>query len=398
LDLGEFMLRWKLVANDSVIAQGSIDGAYIGPQSSAPVTLPLPSIAPKPGVEHFLNVRLLSLDHAHGPAAVAWEQFRLPTYVERTAVDVTKTAKITRARDSELLTLTGEARDFAIRFDLERGELVSYSYRGVELIESGPVPNFWRPPTDNDYGNDMPRRQGVWRHAGRDRAIESVEWWQNSDRDVEIYVTTRLPVGNSLHVTKYHVFGNGEIVITNSFTPGEIGLPDLPKFGMTLTMPAGVDRAQWYGRGPYESYVDRKIGSAVGVYSMGVDDMYYPYIRPQENGNRSDVRWIALRNGEGIGLLAVADSVMEVSALRFDDSDFDEGDEKTYRHAYDVQQRDHITLDLDYRQMGLGGDTSWGAVILPQYRVPASEYSYRVRLMPFGPGDPTPMQLSKQRF
>ena len=97
-------------------------------------------------------------------------------------------------------------------------------------------------------------------------------------------------------------------------------------------------------------------------------------------------------------MLAVADSLLEVSALHFDDVDFDEGDQKTYRHAYDVHSRDHVTLDLDYGQMGLGGDTSWGAVILPQYRIPARAYSYRVRLLPFGPGDASPMVLSKQRF
>ena len=401
LDLSEFTLEWDVMSDDSVVAQGTVDNSDVSPHATRSLTLPLPAVTPAAGVEYFLNVRFLTSAEADLlPAGhvVAWEQLRLPGYRDRVAVDVTKTAKITRTRNGDLLTLQGEVRDFALTFDLERGELISYSYRGVDLIETGPEPNFWRPPTDNDYGSNMPTRQGAWRHAGRERTMERVEWRQNSDRDVEIYVTSTLPVAESKHVTKYHVFGNGEVVITNSFTPGDIDLSDLPKFGMSLTLPREFDQAEWYGRGPYESYRDRKTGVAVGVYRSSVEELYYPYIRPQENGNRTDVRWIALKNQDGIGLLAVADSLMEVSALHFDDADFDEGDQKTYRHAFDVRRRNHVTLDLDYRQMGLGGDTSWGAVILPQYRIQAREYSQRVRLVPFGPGDASPMALSKQRF
>jgi beta-galactosidase len=400
-DLRGFVLEWELVADDSSIARGSIADLDVAPHATRSLSLPFPSITPTPGVEYFLNLRFLTgaeSDPLPSGHVVAWEQFRLPTYRGRTAVDVTKSAKITQTRHSDLLVLQGEARDFALTFDLEQGGIVSYSYLGVELIETGPTPNFWRPPTDNDYGNGMPRRQGVWRSAGRDRTIKRVEWWQNSDRDVEVYVTSILPVGESLHVTKYHVFGNGEVVITNSFTPGQIDLPDLAKFGMTLNLPGDFDRVEWYGRGPHESYRDRKTGAAVGVYHSSVAEQYYPYIRPQENGNRTDVRWVALTNADGIGLLAVADSLLEVSALHFDDADFDEGDHKTYRHGYDVRQREHVALDLDYGQMGLGGDTSWGAVILPHYRIPARPYSYRVRLLPLGPGDAPPMALSKQRF
>ncbi len=401
IDLSGFTLDWELVADDSAIGHGRITGLDIAPHATVPLSLALPTVTPQPGVEYFLNLRFLTSaesDLLPADHVVAWEQFRYPAYRERVAVDVTKTAKITRTRSGDLLKLKGEAHDFALTFDLERGEIAAYRYRGVDLIDTGPRPNYWRPPTDNDYGNEMPGRQGVWRFAVRDRTMKRVEYWQNSDRDVEIYVTSILPMGQSKHVTKYHVFGNGEVVITNSFNPGDIDLPDLPKFGMTLTLPGEFDRVEWYGRGPHESYRDRKTGAAVDVYHSRVEELYYPYIRPQENGNRTDVRWIALADEDGIGLLAVADSLLEVSALHFDDADCDEGDQKTYRHAYDVHSRNHVTLDLDYGQMGLGGDTSWGAVILPQYRIPARAYSYRVRLLPFGPGDASPMVLSKQRF
>jgi beta-galactosidase len=133
------------------------------------------------------------------------------------------------------------------------------------------------------------------------------------------------------------------------------------------------------------------------VYRSHIEDMFFPYIRPQESGNRTDVRWIALSNEDGIGLLAVSDSLMSASALLYADEDLDEGDTYIYRHTFDLEPRDYVTLDLDHAQMGLGGDTSWGAVIHPQYRLPPKRYEYRVRLLPFGPGDKTPPELARER-
>jgi beta-galactosidase len=400
IDLSGFSLHWELAADDSTIARGELSRLDVPPHSVGTVHLPLPTINPKPGVEHFLNLAFRGNMSELGfpDRDVAWEQLRLPLHEDRVAVDVRKTAKISRSVVGDRLVLRGEARDFELAFDLAAGTIASYRYQGVDLIRTGPQPNYWRPPTDNDYGNDMPRRQGVWRDAGRNATLRRVEYRQNSDRDVEIDVTWILPAGGSRHVTKYHVFGNGEVVVTNSFTPGSIDLPDLPKMGMTLTLPRAFGQVRWFGRGPHESYADRKTSTAVGVHERLVEQMGYPYIRPQETGNRTDVRWIALTNDDGVGLLAVGDSLLEVSALLYEDEDLDEGDEKTYRHTFDLEPRDYVVLDLDHRQMGVGGDTSWGAVIHPQYRVPARPYTYRVRLLPFGPGDGPPVALSKERF
>jgi beta-galactosidase len=311
---------------------------------------------------------------------------------------VRRAAKITRVQTDSLLVLRGEGADFELVFDLNKGAIAAYRYQGKELLRTGPEPNFWRPPTDNDYGNEMPQRQGVWRTAGSHREVTRVDHWQNSDRDVEITVSCRLPVGDARHLTHFQVFGNGEVVIASTFEPGNDELPELPKFGMTLTLPRTFDRVQWLGRGPHENYWDRKTGAPVGYYSGGVEEMSYSYIRPQENGNRSDVRWIALSDGDGVGLLAVADSLINFSAMPYADEDFDEGDSYTYRHTFDLEPRDYVTLDLDYAQMGLGGDTSWGARPHPKYRLPPLRYGYRVRLLPFGPGDASPMSLSLQRF
>jgi len=169
---------------------------------------------------------------------------------------------------------------------------------------------------------------------------------------------------------------------------------------MIMTLPVEFENIIWYGRGPHENYWDRKTGSPVGVYSGKVMDLFHPYIRPQENGNRTDVRWVALVNDKGIGLLAVGRPLLSISAHHFIDEDFDPGLEKWQRHTYHLKKRDLVTLKLDYKQMGVGGDTSWGdrARPHPEYRLPVKEYSYSFRLRPFSEKEGTPMSLSKQKF
>jgi len=249
---------------------------------------------------------------------------------------------------------------------------------------------------------------GAWREASRDQPIHGVEYWQNSDRDVEIYVTVELPAVGSLHTTGYRIFGNGEMVITSSLDIGEgdlpgldLGepaLPELPKFGMTLSLPVDLDQVWWFGRGPHESYSDRKTGARVGEFRANVADLFHPYIRPQETGNRTDVRWVSLTDADGAGLLVVADSLMEFSALFYEDEDLDEGDTPTHRHVWDLAPRDHVTLDLDLGQMGVGGDTSWGARVHPRFRLPPKPYRYRVRLVPLDLAERSPEEMALQRW
>jgi len=299
-----------------------------------------------------------------------------------------------------------EGLDFTYIFNLKKGHFVSLNYLDTELIKSGIkqetvpffcTPNFWRAPTDNDYGNKMPQRLGIWRNAGKNRIIERVESWQNSNRDISIEVEAVLPDVESKYITSYHIFGNGEIEVSNLFVPGKKGLPDLPRFGIQMSLGSEFDNISWYGRGPHETYWDRKSGAKVGIYRGKVKDQYHPYIRPQENGYKTDVRWLALTNKEGIGLLVGGDPLLSVSAHHFLTEDFDSGDKKRQRHTFDLKPRDLVNLNLDYKQMGVGGDTSWGARPHPQYRLPAQEYSYSFKLRPFSSKQISPMKLSKYK-
>jgi len=167
---------------------------------------------------------------------------------------------------------------------------------------------------------------------------------------------------------------------------------------MKITLPGAFDNISWYGRGPHESYWDRKTGAPVGLYQGTVMEQYHPYIRPQENGNKTDVRWVALTNNKGMGLLAVGLPLLSISAHHFLIEDFDPGLEKRQRHTYHVKRRDLVTLNLDYKQMGVGGDNSWGARPHEEYTLTVREYSYSFRLRPFSKKDGLPMALSKQVF
>ncbi|MDH4064398.1 MAG: DUF4981 domain-containing protein, partial [Acidobacteriota bacterium] len=195
--LDDLELRWRLDEDGRSVADGRADILGLGAGATRTVTLPLPAVQSVPGAHYTLLVAF-HLKEPRPPLAaghrVAWDQFALPIDGPRVSVDVRKSGKITVRQTGSRLVLTGEVRDFELAFDLDRGTIVRYRYTGVDLVRDGPRPNFWRPPTDNDYGNQMPRRQGAWRRASRERIVRRVEHWQNSDRDVEVHVTDELPV------------------------------------------------------------------------------------------------------------------------------------------------------------------------------------------------------------
>jgi beta-galactosidase len=272
----------------------------------------------------------------------------------------------------------------------------SLVFRGAELIRSGPVPDFWRAPTDNDLGNRMPARLAIWRRAGADRRIASVTAVVLSPTAVAVTIESVLQAGDSPHTARYTVSGNGEIEAVISFMPGKPGLPELPRFGMRMTLPAAFDTMTWFGRGPHESYWDRQSGAAVGLYSGSVADQYHPYVRPQEFGNKTDVRWVALTNRDGIGLLAMGLPVVYAAATQMPLEVYDGARDASQRRTTDMRPQDYVALNIDLKQMGVGGDTSWGAPTHPEYTLPAQPYSYRFRLRPFSTKDASPTTLYRR--
>jgi beta-galactosidase len=249
------------------------------------------------------------------------------------------------------------------------------------LIEAGLEPNFWRAPTDNDFGNGMQKRCEIWRYAGRYRTVDEVQVEQISDSEIKISFHFDLKEAESKHRTSFTVLGSGDVIVENNFTPGQKVLPELPRFGMTMAIPKSYDKVVWYGRGPHENYSDRKTSALVAVYRSTVRELFEPYISPQENGYKTDVRWVAFLNEKGDGLMAVGMPLICFSALHYTNEDMTQQSRGTM-HPTDLQERDFVFLNLDYKQMGVGGDDSWGARSHPEYSLPAQEYSYKFRLKP----------------
>jgi beta-galactosidase len=231
----------------------------------------------------------------------------------------------------------------------------------------------------------MPRRQGVWQLAGVNRSPATVKAEQVSPNTVKVTSSSTLPAGQSTQSYAYTIYGDGSIEIESSFKPGEGTLPDLPRFGMQMRVAGTLRNVEWYGRGPQENYWDRNLGAAVGVYKSKVDDMWFPYIEPQETGNRTDTRWITFTDDNGLGFKAIGMPLLSFSAWPFRMSELEH--EKApvnigHKHSAEIVPSDDITVNLDYKQMGVGGDDSWGAPIHKEFSLPAVAYEYKFRLEP----------------
>jgi beta-galactosidase len=387
IDLDNVNCDWIIEADGEQVASGKLNTEGIAAQSGKQVTIAQPNIELIAGAEYFIkftfslkaDLPLLKSGHV-----VAWDQFKLPYQLPASA-EAIDNSKLTLSQNDE--TIKVEGNDFIIEFDKSIGTLSRFQHEGHSLIERGPQPNFWRAPNDNDFGNDMQIRQAIWRKAAASQKIQAVRSRTNDDNSISIVIESDFIEIASSMTTTYTISGNGEILVENRFSSKTRDLPDMPRFGNSLIIPNQYSNMQWFGRGPHESYWDRKTGAAVGLYSGSVMEQYFPYIRPQENGNKSDTRWVALTDDDGNGLLAVGMPLLSVSAHHFDIDDFDPGTKKAQRHPHQLQPRDQITLNLDFKQMGVGGDTSWGAKPHPQYTLPLQDYYYSYKLIPIAKSD-----------
>ncbi|MEU6457991.1 glycoside hydrolase family 2 TIM barrel-domain containing protein [Streptomyces sp. NPDC047065] len=383
--LREFDGRWELVADGRVVRRGTLtrDQLDVAPGAAKDITVPvrLPDGADD-GTEYFLELSFTTKDStpwAEAGFEVARQQ--LPVGPEAPAAAPVRLASVPALRhDDRDKDVRVRGKDFSVTVDKRTGTITSYEAKGTRLITSGPAPNFWRAPTDNDKGNGQHTRNQTWRDAGARRAVTDVAVRPLGDRAVEIKVSGTLPTTvESAYSTTYTVFGNGEIKVDNTLHPGAATLPYIPEIGTLLFLPGRLDRLHYYGRGPEENHWDRNTGTDVGLYSGTVAEQWTPYIRPQENGNKTDVRWIALTDRHGVGLLASGEPLLEANASYFTPEDLSAG----VRHDYQLTPRDEVVLRLNHRQMGVGGDNSWGAHTHDEFKLFADrDYAYTYRLRP----------------
>ncbi len=384
---------WRLTGDGKELQSGELPELDVAPRAAQTLTIPVKTFTPQPGVEYFLELNF-TLKHdqpwARAGHLLAWDQFKLPDAAPASAVATGQMPQVKWVTGTNQTTVVGN--DFEIRIDNQTGGLASWRYRGTELIESPLQPDFWRAPIDNDRGRNMTASQGIWRTA-HEGPLTQGSSGQSQGNHAALRFTSLLPkAGNAQWTTAYEIYGSGDVIVTATFKPSKTDLPKLPRLGMQMTLPAGFDRLTWFGPGPQETYSDRK-DAKVGLHSGTVDEQFYwDYVEPGESGNKVDVRWVALTNEKGAGLLAVGLPLLSVNALPYTTDDL-----QNAKHPFELTHRSFVTLNLDLEQQGVGGDNSWGAWPHEEYLIPCREYRYQFRLRPLTKGD-QPEVLAREAF
>ncbi|MCL6442526.1 MAG: hypothetical protein K6T83_03530 [Alicyclobacillus sp.] len=307
---------------------------------------------------------------------IALEQFALPlphvdSYPSVTVADAAPDLRV--KEDERFMHIFGDR--FEAHFDKLTGDLASYQWAGVELFKRAPQPNFWRAYTDNDRGNGHPKRCATWRDAGVMRELRTCSVSHSNNR-ASVVSTFLLPTTSpSVCTVTYTVTGDGQVDVMMELVPGD-GLPEIPEIGMLFEMNATFEHVHWFGKGPYESYWDRQTGAIVGSYSGKVADQFVPYLRPQECGNKTEVRKVSIVNGDGVGISIWASVPFELNVLPYTPAELEAA-----AHVYELPKSDKTVVRVNYKQMGVGGDDSWGARTHPQFTLPANRpYSFRFTL------------------
>ncbi len=383
-DLSIYDVSWELTENGDKIQGGNLEPLHTEPGKTDFLKVPFGKPKVKPGAEYFLKVTFSlnrDLPWAKKGHVVAWEQFKVPFEVPAAPLaDISGFGDVTASENGQYITVSGHG--FSVIFSKEDGLLHSWKLDGIEVMKAPLTPNFWRPPTDNDIGDGMPRRLGIWKEAGKNRKLLSVGLAMVNDKAVKITSEMALEKVRSALTINYTVYGNGEVVVDYDFHPGD-GLPNIPRIGMQMQITGDYDALKWFGNGPHETYWDRHRGSPVGIYEKSVKNDFFQYVRPQESNNHWGTRWASLTDDAGKGLLISAEVPLSFSASPYTMEDLE-----TAKHINELPDRDIITVNIDHLQMGVGGDDSWSqrARPHPEYRITPKPYHYRFSIRPVAAG------------
>ena len=410
-NLSAFACNWDIVIDGTAIRSGKIAFSNLPPKKDTIVNVPVTGINPAPGTECFLNFRVSRSDewnYVPEDHIYATAQFKMPAEGKPYTLKGDELTMLQTKTDGKNLIVSGA--DLKVEFNLEKGRMYSFKYKGKEFLKKGPEPDFWRPLTDNDYGYGADIKLAVWKKAGEKAALKKANISQPELGKVIVTFEYDVPGNNGEkiagYVTSYTVLGSADIVIKNQFSKVSARIPEIPRMGMQMQLPEEYMNLKWFGRGPQENYCDRNKAADVGLYESSVDDQYVPYVRPQENGYKTDTRWLTLTDDDGSGLLFSGNPVICFAALKNIHDDFESPgklsqyrpDAKTAnRHINDIKPRDLVNLNVDLGQMGVGGDDSWGAEIHPQYRLLGKKYEYSFRMRPVVKGDDI-LKLAKEKF
>lgn len=434
-NLKKYMVHYSVTANNKVVRSGKVS-LDIEPQASKEFTVPVGNLKPQAGTEYFVNFNVTTVEKeplipiGH---EIACDQFRLPIENPKKTFK-TSGPKLTVSTNGDNLSASSSKVNFV--FNRKTGIVTSYKVDGTEYFSEGfgIQPNFWRAPTDNDYGNGMPKRLQVWKESSKNFNVTDATVTMDGN-NAEVNVNYLLPAGN-LYIVNYTIYPSGAVNVaarftstdmdaaqtevseatrTVTFTPGrdaarkEASKLNVPRIGVRFRLPASMNQVEYFGRGPAENYLDRNAGSMIGLYKSTAEELYFPYVRPQENGHHTDTRWVSLSTGKK-GLLIQADNTIGFNALRNSIEDFDDEEAtglprqwsnftpeqvanhdeaaaknvlRRQHHINDITPRDFVEVCVDLKQQGVAGYDSWGSRPEPAYTLPANrEYNWGFTLIP----------------
>ena len=387
-DLSAYYMDWEVLANGKVVRTGRVDNINVAPQQTGKITLDLGTTTNNK--EWLLNVAY-KLKKAEGVLAagtvISRDQLRLTqplnTVMNLANVKSTNIAEpktTIKSDDANNLTVKGE--NFTIEFNKQNGFMNRYDANGLEMLNKGAqlTPNFWRAPTDNDFGAGLQKKFEAWKNPG----IKLTSLNSKVENNQAIVVATYDMANVAAKLTLTYVINNaGSVKVTQKMTADkDAKVSPMFRFGMQMQMPKTFSKIEYYGRGPGENYADRNNSEFIGLYRQNVADQFYSYIRPQENGNKTDIRWWKQINMGGNGLKFVSEAPFSASALNYTIESLDDGDGKDQRHSPEVTPANFTNLCIDKAQMGLGCVNSWGAWPRAEYMLPHGDYEFTFIMSP----------------
>lgn len=392
-NLDNYKLVWTVLKNGKAVQTGEVEQLNVQPQQRCEIALPINTDSLCPHAELMLNVDFV-LKTAEplldAGTRVAYNQFEMQQGAcfrkmpKAPAVD--KDTRLSLRNKSGENQVVVSNNHFTVAFNRVSGLLATYNVDGKPILGQGGTlkPNFWRAVTDNDMGAGVQKHNRIWREPKLQLvAFNSALDKKNNKADV--HVEYDMPeVGAQLTLT-YSVMADGSMRVTQQMTPKTADeRPFLLRYGMVMQLPYDMQVSEFYGRGPIENYADRKLSQNVGIYKQTADEQFYPYIRPQETGTKSDIRWWKQTNDNGFGFRIVSPELFSASALHYSIADLDEGLEKAQRHSPQVPKSKYTELCIDLGQTGVGGVNSWSkeAIALPPYRLPYKPYTFTFTLVP----------------
>ena len=371
----QYAFSWVLERDGRLVASGNLEDIKLDPRETSEVTIPFSRDLLVGGHEYFVTLFAHTKNEAPMVPSgheVAWGQFAVMGTTPVPGVSPSIDALIVVENEN---TLTVQGTSFSMSFGLEDGYLTSWNSEGTELLMEPMRPNFWRALNDNDVGAKFQDLLAIWKSAGENAALTSLDWTEQGSF-VSLTATYELESIGGMTLA-YQVYGDGALRTQLDFAPdGSANLPNIPRVGLAFVMPGEYTDLEWFGRGPHESYIDRWTGAAVGLYTGKTTDQHFDYVRPQETGNKVDLRWLGVANEQGNGVVLVQDSELfgaTALAMRYEQLFFAPGEQ---RHAADVRVENLTTVNVDWRQMGVGGDNSWGATPHPQYMIDPEPVSW----------------------